>query len=156
MKHPILPGRQHDARAHLRVRYRQIQEGARHGAAHTSSVSRAAATRCSGGKVRIPSTQCEWIGSQARYTRRRMAPPITSISIPPTPTSRYLALGFGGMRYQVFESRKASYENMDKSTDDGGNQIEYENEDPRIFDLYRQECAKNGVEPQMQQFLARV
>jgi quercetin dioxygenase-like cupin family protein len=69
-------------------------------------------------------------------------------------SSRYLALGFGGMRYQVFESRKASYENMDKSTADGGNQFEYENEDPRIFDLYRQECAKNGVEPRMEEFLA--
>ena len=62
-------------------------------------------------------------------------------------SSRYLALGFGGMRYQIFESRKASYENMDKSTLQGGNQIEYEDQDPRIFDLYRRECAKNGAEP---------
>jgi hypothetical protein len=34
---------------------------------------------------------------------------------------------------------------MDKSVKEGGMQVEYEDEDPRILELYERECAKHGV-----------
>jgi hypothetical protein len=45
---------------------------------------------------------------------------------------------------------------MDKSVKEGGNQIEYEDEDPRILDLYERECAKNGVQSRMGELMGRV
>jgi hypothetical protein len=39
-------------------------------------------------------------------------------------------------RHFVSNARKIGYENMDKSVKDGGNQIEYEDEDPRVLELY--------------------
>ncbi len=67
--------------------------------------------------------------------------------------SRYLALGFGGVRYPVLDSKRANYENMDVSTEDGGNQVEYEDEDPRIHALYEAELAKRGIQSRMREFL---
>ena len=43
---------------------------------------------------------------------------------------------------------------MDMSVKDGGNQIEYQDEDPRILELYEQECAKNGVQSRMREIAA--
>jgi quercetin dioxygenase-like cupin family protein len=66
--------------------------------------------------------------------------------------SRYLALGspnWGGPRYFVSNAGKRGYELMDQPTTEGGNQIEYEDEDPRILALYESECAKHGVGSQM-------
>jgi quercetin dioxygenase-like cupin family protein len=73
-----------------------------------------------------------------------------SASVP----SRYLAMSFGGARYFTSNARKKNYENMDKSVKEGGNQIEYEDEDPRILDLYERECALNGVQARMRQIVA--
>ncbi len=69
--------------------------------------------------------------------------------------SRYLALGFGGVRYPVLDSKRANYENMDVSTEEGGNQIEYENEDPRIHELYERELAKRGIQSRMREYGVR-
>jgi oxalate decarboxylase/phosphoglucose isomerase-like protein (cupin superfamily) len=63
--------------------------------------------------------------------------------------SRYLAVGIGGVRYPLLESKRVSYEAMDKSQDEGGNQVEYENEDPRIRVLYESELAEEGIESRM-------
>ncbi len=63
--------------------------------------------------------------------------------------SRYLALGFGGVRYPVLESKRKIYEQMDKSQSEGGIQIEYEDEDPEIRVLYERELAKVGLESRM-------
>ena len=68
-------------------------------------------------------------------------------------SSRYLAILFPGARYFISAARKAGYEKMDMSVKDGGNQIEYQDEDPRILDLYEQECAKNGVTSRMHEFV---
>jgi hypothetical protein len=35
------------------------------------------------------------------------------------------------------------------SLKDGGNQIEFEDEDPKIRALFEQECARNGVQVNM-------
>jgi gentisate 1,2-dioxygenase len=59
--------------------------------------------------------------------------------------SRYLALGFGGVRYPVVSSMRKVYEGMDKSVKEGGNQIEYEDEDPKIKQLFMEELAKRGI-----------
>ena len=69
--------------------------------------------------------------------------------------SRYFVMSFGGARFFVSNARKSSYENMDKSVKDGGNQIEYEDEDRRILELYEGECASNGVAPRMRQLVER-
>jgi hypothetical protein len=65
--------------------------------------------------------------------------------------SRYFVMSFGGARYFISNARKASYQNMDKSVAEGGNQIEYQDEDPRILELYERECASNGVASRMRE-----
>ncbi|HEY3116547.1 MAG TPA: hypothetical protein VGK54_07395 [Chloroflexota bacterium] len=67
--------------------------------------------------------------------------------------SRYLALGFGGVRYPVLPSKMSEYENMDKSREEGGRQVEYEDEDPRILGLYERELAEEGVQSRMREFV---
>jgi hypothetical protein len=42
---------------------------------------------------------------------------------------------------------------MDKSVKDGGNQVEYEDEDPRILELYERECARFGVQSRMREIV---
>ena len=42
---------------------------------------------------------------------------------------------------------------VDKSQEDGGRQVEYENEDPRILDLYEAELAKRGIQSRMREFV---
>ena len=64
-------------------------------------------------------------------------------------------MSYGGARHFVSNARKTSYENMDRSVKDGGNQIEYEDEDPRILELYERECARNGVASRMGQLVAK-
>ncbi len=63
-------------------------------------------------------------------------------------------MSYGGARHFVSNARKIGYENMDKSVKDGGNQIEYQDEDPRILELYERECAQNGVVSRMRQVVA--
>jgi hypothetical protein len=63
--------------------------------------------------------------------------------------SRYFVMSFGGARYFISNEKKASYQNMDKSVKEGGNQIEYEDEDPRVLELYERECSRNGVQSRM-------
>jgi quercetin dioxygenase-like cupin family protein len=67
--------------------------------------------------------------------------------------SRYLAMSFGGARFFISNARKRNYASMDKSVKEGGNQIEYEDEDPRILELYERECGRNGVQPRMRQIV---
>jgi quercetin dioxygenase-like cupin family protein len=65
--------------------------------------------------------------------------------------SRYFVMSFGGARYFISNEKKTSYQNMDKSVKEGGNQIEYEDEDPRVLDLYERECASHGVQSRMRE-----
>ena len=67
--------------------------------------------------------------------------------------SRYLALGFGGVRYPVLDSKRKIYEGMDRSMKEGGIQVEYEDEDPRILRLYESELAKVGIQSKMDNFV---
>lgn len=68
--------------------------------------------------------------------------------------ARYLAVAFGGLRYPFTADKVKTFMGMDVSLKDGGRQIEYEDEDPRIRKLYREELAKTGAEFRMKQFLS--
>ena len=67
----------------------------------------------------------------------------------PTP-ARYLAIALGSMRYPFVESKRKLFGGgVDTSVEDGGNQIEYTNQDPRIHEIYLKELAKTGVDSRM-------
>jgi hypothetical protein len=68
--------------------------------------------------------------------------------------SRYLATGLGSLRYPYTERhRKFNFpeggkrQQSSRSMKDGGHQIEYEDQDPRIHELWLDEMRKNGVAP---------
>lgn len=70
--------------------------------------------------------------------------------------SRYLVMvGVNGSRYPVLESRRRDDEirRVDKSLKDGGRQIEYADEDPRILELFESELAKHGQSSKMRQMV---
>lgn len=62
----------------------------------------------------------------------------------PQPT-RYLAVAYGGLRYPFTEERRQHFITLDKSVSEGGRQIDYADEDPRIRVLYEKELAADGV-----------
>lgn len=69
--------------------------------------------------------------------------------------ARYLVFGpFSSRRYNVIESA-TSKDVADVSAKEGGIQVEYEDEDPRILDLFEAECAKHGLPCKMREFLRR-
>ena len=68
--------------------------------------------------------------------------------------ARYLAIRWGGNKWKV-----AAYldnQGVDKDVAQGGNQIEYEDQDSRIHRTYVERCRANGVEVRMDQFPVRV
>ena len=72
----------------------------------------------------------------------------------PTP-ARYLATAFGSLRYPFTDSKRKSMTGAGKqggvatSVKAGGDQIEFEDQSPRIHELYVKELGKTGVEPEM-------
>ena len=71
--------------------------------------------------------------------------------------SRYLVMmGISGARWGVLESRMRDMKSRksDTSHEEGGRQVEYQHEDPRILELYERECAKNGIQPKMREMIA--
>jgi cupin superfamily acireductone dioxygenase involved in methionine salvage len=65
--------------------------------------------------------------------------------------ARYLAIGFGTKRYPIVYERRMGSEGRrtDVSIKDGGCQIEYKDQDPRIHALWLQELRRTGVESKM-------
>ena len=65
--------------------------------------------------------------------------------------ARYLAVGFGSKRYPVVQLRRAGSENnrSDVSIKKGGRQVEYEDQDPRIHEIWLREITKTGVASRM-------
>src|SRR5262249_46372294 len=68
--------------------------------------------------------------------------------------SRYVATGFGSFRYPVTEENrlitvgnKGEKQASARSVKEGGNQIEYEDQDPRIHEIWLEEMRKHGVTP---------
>ena len=67
--------------------------------------------------------------------------------------ARYLAIAFGGLRYPVLAEKWVIFMGMDVNVRDGGAQIEYEDQDPRIHEIYLESLAKTGAESGMGEFI---
>jgi hypothetical protein len=64
--------------------------------------------------------------------------------------SRYLAIQFGTVRYPIRQVKKDTWGGrVDKSVEEGGAQLEYENQDPRIHRMWLDEMDRNGVPSEM-------
>ena len=69
--------------------------------------------------------------------------------------ARYLATAYGSLRYPFTEGkRKALFGGVSTSVKEGGNQIEYADQSPRVHELYVKETAKNGVTVRMEGLVA--
>ena len=68
--------------------------------------------------------------------------------------ARYLATAFGGLRYPTLEDKRKTFIGMDVSVKEGGRQIEYGDEDPRILRLYEDELKRNGVPSRMREIIS--
>lgn len=68
--------------------------------------------------------------------------------------ARYLAVAFGSHRYPTVADKLATWMGMDVSVREGGRQIEYEDEDPRIRRTYESELARRGIRSGMDEVLA--
>ena len=67
--------------------------------------------------------------------------------------ARYLAVAFGNLRYPFTTDKRNVFLGMDVSVKDGGCQIEYEHQDPRIHRIYLSELARYGVQSKMAKFI---
>jgi hypothetical protein len=74
--------------------------------------------------------------------------------------ARYMAAGIGSIRYPITMSQRNTMfgKNGKKqashlSVKEGGDQIEYEDQDPRVHEMWLEEMRKNGVTPQMDKFV---
>ena len=63
--------------------------------------------------------------------------------------SRYLAVALGSIRYPLTTEKKVQFGAVDVSVKDGGRQIEYKDQDPRIHGIFLSELDKNKVESRM-------
>jgi mannose-6-phosphate isomerase-like protein (cupin superfamily) len=70
--------------------------------------------------------------------------------------SRYAAMALGGMRYPLMEQHRRMGIGIDGkkmavslSVKEGGDQIEYEDQDPRIHAIWLEEMRKHGIAPRM-------
>jgi quercetin dioxygenase-like cupin family protein len=78
-----------------------------------------------------------------------------------TAPARYLATGVGGLRYPLLHAQRRSLLGVkpgekgavSTSIKEGGDQIDYEDQDPRIHRIWLDEMKKNGVTPKMEQFI---
>ncbi len=71
----------------------------------------------------------------------------------PTP-ARYLAIRWGSTKWKV--TRYLDHQGIDKSAKEGGNQIEYADQDPRIHRLFVERCKANGVDVKMDELMPSV
>jgi oxalate decarboxylase/phosphoglucose isomerase-like protein (cupin superfamily) len=64
--------------------------------------------------------------------------------------ARYLAIRWGSVKHKMDEK----FSKVDQDKEKGGNQIEYQNEDPMVHQLFESELAKAGVKSRMPEVLA--
>jgi cupin superfamily acireductone dioxygenase involved in methionine salvage len=67
--------------------------------------------------------------------------------------ARYLAVAMGSLRYPFTADKRRVFLGMDVNVRDGGCQIEYEDQDPRIHQIYLGELARHGVTSGMGKFI---
>ena len=63
--------------------------------------------------------------------------------------ARYLAVALGSLRYPFTTEKRKVFAGVDVNVRDGGCQIEYGDQDPRIHEIYLSELGKYGVESKM-------
>jgi hypothetical protein len=63
--------------------------------------------------------------------------------------ARYLAVSLGSHRYPVLARKVERKTRPEASVNEGGLQINYEDQDPRIHKIWLQELAKTGVPSKM-------
>ena len=68
--------------------------------------------------------------------------------------ARYLAIRWGGNKWKLAEY--LDNQGVDKDVNEGGNQIEYQDQDPLIHRTYVERCAAQGVQVKMDEFNVRV
>lgn len=68
-----------------------------------------------------------------------------------------VATGFCGIRYPTTDLRRGLWAGdadkrnaFSRSVKDGGNQVEYENQDRRIHEIWREEMRKHGIAPKFE------
>jgi hypothetical protein len=62
--------------------------------------------------------------------------------------SRYLAVAYGSIRYPFSADKRSLFgDGVDRSLALGGRQIEYQDEDPRVRQMFEAALRENGVEP---------
>ena len=66
--------------------------------------------------------------------------------------ARYLALRWGSRKYYGINGENTGKTDVDVKL--GGNQIEYEDEDPTVRQMFEEACAKAGVKSQMDKYYA--
>src|SRR5262249_42974417 len=71
--------------------------------------------------------------------------------------SRYVATAFGGIRYptttqkrELWDADTQKKQAFSRSLKDGGNQIELEDQDPRIHEIWLAEMRKRGITPKLE------
>jgi mannose-6-phosphate isomerase-like protein (cupin superfamily) len=71
--------------------------------------------------------------------------------------SRYVAVGVGGARYPLLEAHRrqgigkpGQKQAVSLSVKEGGDQIEYEDQDPRIHQIWLDEMRKRGITPKLE------
>lgn len=67
--------------------------------------------------------------------------------------ARYLAVALGSLRYPFTSAKRRLFEGVDVNVRDGGAQIEYDDQDPRIHRLYLEELAEKDVPSGMGQYI---
>jgi hypothetical protein len=67
-----------------------------------------------------------------------------------TTPGRDLAVRWGGAKWKL--SKYLDIQGVDKSFKEGGNQIEYEDQDPRVHRMFTERAEANGVEVRMDAF----
>ncbi len=70
----------------------------------------------------------------------------------PTP-ARYLAIRWGSTKWKV--TRYLDHQGVDKNAKEGGNQIEYADQDLRVHRMFVERCQANGVDVRMDQHFVR-
>lgn len=67
--------------------------------------------------------------------------------------ARYLAIAMGSLRYPTLAEKRQVWLGMDVNVNDGGNQIEYENQNPKIHEIFLDALADHGAKSKMNKFL---
>ncbi|MBM2810706.1 MAG: Ethanolamine ammonia lyase-activating protein [Chloroflexi bacterium] len=66
--------------------------------------------------------------------------------------ARYLAIRWGSKKHNLF---RPTENRQSVDVNEGGDQIEYRDEDPKIYQWYLEACAKHGVTPDMERLFKR-